>query len=183
LTSSYFIIPLFSFQIIIVADDQTVWMMGATKSDGHELDAPAVPLQVETDFVTVEEVSAIHQEGIKNNQHRQSPVYLRLESDDLITTGYKKISLHRKRFYQRDPLSNTSYDHNDNHLLYQSFNFTYCKDEVYLVPILHDDLSTVSANEKGAVNGQENTKSPIKIIDYSEGWKHQLLVVETDENK
>jgi hypothetical protein len=157
-------------------------MMGASEPVSRELDATPIPLQVETDFLTVEEASAIEKEGIKNNQHRLSPIYLTIEPDDLIKTGYNKISLHRKQFYQRDPLSDTCYSREDGHVLYQSFNFMFFKDEVYLVPILHDDLSTLSSKENDQLKDKESNKPPIQVIDYAEGWKHQLLVVEKEEN-
>ena len=185
-----------NFNIVILADDGSLWALGMGEYDRN---SNPEPLRVQTDFHSALD-SNIH--GSEEIVHRSAygqvdegsgkmcimvPIVEGIEANTstisntektFLRKGHQRVSLIVPEFKSTENEDKTTtsdtvnYSYTAQYLNVGAYEVVVHEGEAYLIQL---DLS-ISA-DRGAGKSDKPTQ-PLRVVDYSSGWKHSLLVVE-----
>jgi hypothetical protein len=147
------------FTLTIRANDDTLWCMGLSEYDRN---ASLNPVPVFNDFRVV---------GSPKEEIAPEAILPFPASKYLLKKGHKRVSMHSNidhvHFADEEQLEDQTGSARP--ALAKSFDIVLHKGQAYLLPLemkfTHADLHSSSGK---------------KIVDYSVGWQHELLLVEAD---
>lgn len=156
LSTQFTFVFISNFNIIIIADDCSLWALGMGE---HDRNMNNVPLRVQTDFH--------HADGTRRlvdllPEDEVDTVYVDLPKDALLRKGYNRVSLVYPS--ERRNVGNNS-------TISATYDIVIHKDEAYLLELLIDSFSFTSPLLQGSQDYQ--------IRDFSGGWQHSMLSLQT----
>lgn len=138
-------------------------MMGTSDDDRNGY---CEPVRVESDY---------HLPSPSTLQSKPTANYLHFSvGGDVLRKGFNKVAFITHRTVTSKPSQSAEVDesHGKTETQHQSFQFMLRGDRAFISPILSDDLRKIAV--------AANKDSLPHVIDYSVGWKHELLLVRWD---
>lgn len=153
------------------ATDETLWAQGLGE---YDRDCICDPVQVTTDFQKLQEEPV----------HEIQPI--KLSPSDCLKKGYNRVSLHTNNLHRMidipDPNNQNQFLPRETEL-FQSFDIVLHKGESYLKGINLKDLYSYYPSKSFPsenVSQEDIANSLLPILDFSNSWKHELVLLKQD---